>query len=409
MKRIVSLVVLLALAAGFYLYAYPRLSGGERADAQQASTGNRRGGMAINVVSAVARTQTVPITKTDVGYIEAVNTVVLRSQADGVVVQQNVLEGQNVKTGDVLFKLDDSAIQATVAKDQAQIAKDQAATDLAEATLTRDKNLLSNQVVPQSTIDADVAAYKGAQAAVQVDNAQLKSDQVELSYMTIKAPITGRVGTINTSIGNVVHASDTSTGGMMTITQMSPLRVSFTVAESELDAFRTALAADQKLSVEVLAPGDKTPRATGVLSFIDSSVDSASGTIVLKADVDNSAGKLWPGQYVSAVTQLGAYKDATTVPLVAVQESSDGAYLFAIGKDEKVKKVPVAVVASVGDTAVIGNELKPGDHVVTEGQLQLSDGSLVRETIEGQTSGSTQGGNGGSSTNAASAAPASNT
>jgi multidrug efflux system membrane fusion protein len=118
---------------------------------------------------------------------------------------------------------------------------------------------------------------------------------------------------------------------------------------------------------------------------------------------------LWPGQYVSAVTQLGAYKDATTVPLVAVQESSDGAYLFAIGKDEKVKKVPVAVVASVGDTAVIGNELKPGDHVVTEGQLQLSDGSLVRETIEGQTSGSTQGGNGGSSTNAASAAPASNT
>ena len=137
------------------------------------------------------------------------------------------------------------------------------------------------------------------------------------------------------------------------------------------------------MPVKITAPGDQTARATGTLSFIDSSVDTSSGTIVIKADVDNSAGKLWPGQYVTAVTQLGDYSNATTVPLVAVQQGDSGSFVYVVGSDSKVKKQAVTVVASVGDTAVVGNELKPGDHVVTEGQLTLSDGSTVRETVKG--------------------------
>ena len=400
MKRVITIIVLLALAAGGYFYVYPKLAGTGQADAQQAAPaanapsgqqGQQRagagrpggaGGFPSGVVTAIAQKQTIPITKSAVGYVEAANTVVIRSRLDGIVIAANVTDGQTVKVGDVLFQLDDRALQATIAKDQAQILKDQANADAAQASLEREQDLVKKGVDPQSSLDAATAAAKVAQATVTVDQATLQGDQVSLSYMTIKAPMAGRLGTVNTSIGNVVHASDTSTDGLVTITQMSPLRVSFSIPESDLDAFRTAVAKTLGLPVSVAAPGDKTPRASGALQFIDSSVDTTSGTIVLKADVDNSAGKLWPGQYVTAITQLGAYTDATTVPLVAVQQSDAGPYVFVVGSDQKVKKQQVTVVASVGETAVVGSELQPGDHVVVEGQLRLADGATVRETSQ---------------------------
>lgn len=396
MKRVLYVVVFLAIAAALYVYAYPRLSGVSSADAQQtastggsgdaAAQGGKSGGFATAVVTAVAKQQTVPVTKSAVGFIEPANTVVVRSRADGVVIDAPVQEGQTVKVGDLLFKLDDRAVQAMIAKDQAQIAKDQANEASAQATLEREQNLVKKGVDPQSTLDADVAAEKAAQATISVDQAQTQADQVTLSYMTITAPMAGRVGTVNTSIGNIVHASDTSATGLLTITQMSPLRVSFSIAESDLDSFRSALDKQPKgIPVKILAPGDKDARATGNLSFIDSSVDTNSGTIVIKADVDNTAGTLWPGQYVSAVTQLSAYDNATTIPLQAVQQSDQGSFVFAVGSDAKAKKLPVTVVASIGDLAIVGNQLKPGDHVVTEGQLRLSDGSPVRETVQDQT------------------------
>jgi len=391
MKRIFYLVILLALASGLYIYVYPRLSGGA-ADAQQTATQNgsngdgrgRGSGLATAVVTAVAQKETLPISKTAVGYIEPAQSVVLRSRADGTVTAVNVTDGENVKAGDVLIKLDDRALQATIAKDQAQIAKDQANADAANAALEREKTLFRNSVDPQSSLDAATAAAKAAEATVTVDQAQLQADEVTLSYMTITAPIAGRIGTVNTSVGNIVHASDTSTGGLLTITSMDPLRVSFSIAEGELDNFRAALTRSPGgLPVDVTAPGDKAPRAAANLDFIDSSVDTSSGTIVLKADLPNPGLKLWPGQYVTATTRVGAYTDATTIPLQAVQQSDQGSFVFAVGSDSKVKRQPVTVVATVGDKAIIGKELKPGDHVVTEGQLRLSDGAAVRETVEG--------------------------
>jgi multidrug efflux system membrane fusion protein len=389
MKRAFYIVVLAAIAVAFYVFAYPRLTGHTSASAQQAaapaSKARAGGGPAVGVVTVAARQQTLPISKSEVGYIEPVATVILRSQADGIIVQQNVIEGQMVKAGDVLFKLDDQAVQATIAKDQAQIAKDQANADVAKAGLVREQDLVKKGVDPQSLLDAAVAVSKSADATVVVDQAQLRADQVTLKHMTITAPTSGRVGTVNTSVGNLVHASDTSAGGLLTITAMDPVRVSFTVAESDLDSFRTALAGSRKLPVDVLAPGDTSPRATGTLSFIDSSVDTASGTVVIKADVGNAAGKHWPGQYVTAVTRLGAYDNATTVPLQAVQQSSNGPYVYAIGAGEKVKRQPVTMSATVDQTAIISAGVKPGDHVVIEGQLHLNDGATVKETLQAAT------------------------
>jgi multidrug efflux system membrane fusion protein len=394
MKRVAYLVVLLAVAAAFYVYAYPRLAGkAETADAQQAAA--HRGNFAVSVVSAVAKKQSLPITRSAVGYIEPDKTVVVRARANGTVIESDVTEGQTVKAGDVLFRLDDAAQQATIAKDQAQILKDQANAKSAQATLERDQNLFKKAVIPQSTLDADIAAAQAAAATVKVDEAQLKADQVALGYMTITAPIAGRVGTVNTSVGNVVSATDTSAGGLVTITPMDPLRVSFNIPEGDLDSFRAALASGKPVPVTIRAPDDTADRAVGKLSFIDSSVDTASGTIDVKADVGNGAGKLWPGQYVTATTRLGSYDNVTTVPVVAVQQSNEGPFVFVVGAGSKIRRVPVTVTATIGDTAIVNDAIKPGDHVVTEGQLRITEGSTVRETVQSAAAGPAPGDDGG--------------
>jgi multidrug efflux system membrane fusion protein len=210
-----------------------------------------------------------------------------------------------------------------------------------------------------------------------------------------------------------VSATDSSAGGLVTITPMDHLRVSFNIPERDLNSFRTALASGKPVPVTIRAPDDTADRATGQLSFIDSSVDTASGTIDVKADVDNGAEKLWPGQYVTATTRLGSYDNVTTVPVVAVQQSNEGPFVFVIGAGGKIKRVPVTVTAAIGDTAIVNDAIKPGDHVVTEGQLRITDGSTVRETVQSADAdlaagddGGEAGGAGASGDNGASANPA---
>ncbi len=393
MKRAVLLLVVVVAGVVFYLgYTHLQPPGAQAANGAAASssmpggagqsggqgTGRRQGhGPAVAVTVATAQKQTVPITDGAVGYVEAPSTAVIRARVDGVVVQQSVAEGQMVKTGDALFKLDDTAQQAQVAKDQAEVAKDQASLDEDQKDLERDQALVKTQAVTQQAVDQQQTLVDGASGTLQMDQAQLKADQLTLSYMTITAPIDGRVGQISTSVGNVVRAADTSAGGLLTITQMSALRVSFSIPERDLDEYRAALAKGA-VPVNISADGDTSPRATAKLSFIDSSVDQSSGTVVAKADVDTGADKLWPGQYVNVVTQTGSYDNATTVPLVAVQQDDGGSYVFAVQADNTVKKTPIMVAATVGDIAVLtGNAVNPGDKVVTEGQLRLADGSAV--------------------------------
>lgn len=429
MKRVVALLVLVTLGAaavGLYLHGQPADAEASPSAAAASSqpqhqgggsgrSGGRSagGGAAVAVTVQAVQQQNVPITAASVGYIEAPNVVVLRARTDGIVLQQNVTEGQQVKAGDVLFKLDDTAAQALVAKDQAAVSKDQAVLDAAQKDLTRDTTLLKDQSGTQQATDQQTATVKSAQAALQMDEAQLKTDQLTLSYMTITAPIDGRVGQINTAVGNVVRAADTSAGGLLTITQMSQLQVAYAVPERDLDKYRAASAGSAAAEVKVSTPDDTAPRATASLSFIDSSVDQTSGTVTVKARVTDGGDKLWPGQYVNVVTQLGTYPNATTVPLVAVQQGPSGTYVFAVETNNTVKEVPVTVKATTPSIAVLEGTagLNPGDKVVTEGQLRLADGSAV-STADAQTAGTTAGSASGSgkhkpaSSSTASSAPA---
>ena len=391
MKRLPLVVagVLIALVAG--IWAYPRLVSARVANAavpnnptasksgsQHRGAEGGSGPPATAVVTAVVTTKDVPITKDAVGWAEPIATVAVKPRIDGIIVAQAVKDGQTVRAGDLLYRLDDAVIQATIAKDTATMAKDQANLDQANADLKRDKSLIGkNDVVTQQQLEQQNALVKADEASVAIDRAQLQSDQVQLGYTTITAPIAGRIGVVSATTGNLVRASDNA--ALLTITQMAPLRVSFSVPERDLDEYRSALAGPDPVAVEALNPGAATPRATGRLTFIDSSIDTTSGTVILKAEFANEDAALWPGEYTRVRTRIGMRKGATVAPAVAIQQNSQGPFVFLATPNGTARIQQVTVADAVSDTAVISAGLKPGDHVVVEGQLRLSDGAPIKD------------------------------
>jgi multidrug efflux system membrane fusion protein len=333
---------------------------------------------AIAVTTAVAVSEDVPITTDSVGWVEPIATVAIKTRIDGVILAQAPTEGQMVQKGDVLYRLDDAPIQAVIAKDQATISKDQANLDQANADLARDQSLIGkNDVITQQQFQQQIALVKADQAQIAIDKAQLQADQIQLAYTNITAPIAGRVGVISATPGNLVHAADSTP--LLTITQMAPLRISYAVPERDLDAYRTALAGANPVPVEALDPLSARPRASGRLTFIDSSVDTASGTVVLKAEFANADGSLWPGEYNRVRTQLGVRTGATVVPTVAIEQNNQGPFVFLASPNGAVKIQQVTIADALTDTSVITSGLKPGDRVVVEGQLRLSDGAPIKE------------------------------
>jgi multidrug efflux system membrane fusion protein len=400
MQRVGLLIVVFAIIGIGLFLAYPELfhrvssanpvaapvSAG--ADTAAKTGSGRKGAGVASVVVAAAKSEDVPVTKTVVGTMEPIETVIVKPQIDGVVVATQVTDGQLVKTGDILFRLDDRAIRAMIDKDQAQLTKDQASLVAANLDLAGALNLQKQRVNTDQQVYQAEAAVSVLEASIAMDKAQIEADQVQLSYMTITAPIDGRVGVVNTSVGNLVRPADTGSG-LLTITRMAPLRVAFTVAERDLPALRAAVA-EQPTTVHIKLPDSGDTVATGTLNFIDSSVDTGSGTVVLKANIANADGALWPGQYVTAVVELTVHKNATTVPLVAVQQSNDGSFVFVVHPDKTVAKQMVTLTDTVGDTAVVASGVSPGDQVVVDGQLHLQDGVPVQTSPRADLASSTR-------------------
>jgi membrane fusion protein, multidrug efflux system len=338
------------------------------------------------VISAVAQSADLPITLSSVGWIEPIAAVTLRARVDGQILEQHAQDGQTVDRGDVLFRLDDRETQAQIARDQAALTRDLANQTKAEADLKRTQELLSKNIASQVQADQYAADAKVAAANVAADKASLEADQIKLGYATVKAPISGRLGIIRVTEGNLVRGSDNTGDGLVTITQMKPLRVSFSLPERNLDMLRAALSRKDPASVRVYSSGSDQVLATGTLSFIDSSVDLTSGTITAKATFSNEDGKLWPGQYVRVEVDAGTRNNATTVPLVAIQPGQDSSYAYVVTDDKVVERRKVEVAARLGEVAAIGSGIKPGEHVVVEGQLRLREGSRVNETMASQNS-----------------------
>lgn len=330
---------------------------------------------AVAVRVAEVTQASMPIRRRTIGWVEPIATVAIKSRINSVIMEQRATDGAFVNKGDVLFVLDDREAKATIARDEAAMAQHQAEVERARGDLERTKTLVAKQTASKQTLDQVVAAARAAEAAVEADKAVLQADQLTLSYTTIAAPISGRLGAIAVTPGNLV--SENGDVALVTITQMQPIRLSFTLPDRDIDALRAALAQYPPAAVRVFSKGEKVARAQGNLTFIDSTIDAASGTITAKAEFANDNLALWPGQYFDVEVELGVEPQAAIIPTVALQVGQDGLFVFVVTPDNKAEMRKVTVTGSDADKSAVTAGLQPGERVVVEGQHRLSPGAPV--------------------------------
>jgi membrane fusion protein, multidrug efflux system len=328
----------------------------------------------VPVRAATATIVPTPVEFDTIGTAQTVASVAIKSRLDAVIDTVLVKDGQFVKAGDVLFQLDSRASHAQVDQATAALARDQAQLANALRNVERDKPLVNKNFMSHQQFDTDSANAKALTATVQADQAALENAKVLLSYYTIKAPIDGRVGMIAIKRGNSIKANDLP---LATINQIEPIYVSFALPQADLPEMRAAMAAGP-VTVRVLPQGDKGKPIEGKIAFFDNAIDTTSGTINVRASFANEDQRLWPGQYVDVAVVVRTDPNALVVPPAAVQVGQNGAYVFVVKPDNTAETRAVTVDRTVAGRAVIGKGLKPGDKVVTDGQLRLADGTHVR-------------------------------
>src|ERR1017187_5197275 len=356
----------LAIAASLIAYKGAEIRANEPKVAKEAP--------ATPVSVATVEQQSVAVRIQAIGNVEAYSTVALKARVDGQIVEVNFKEGQEVKNGAALFKIDPRPFEATLRQAEANLMRDAAQKEHARSQERRyqellQKNFVSTDAYAQFRTNADTAEAVALGSRAAVENAKL-----QLEYCTIRSPIDGFVGKVMLQIGNMVKANDTNS--LVIINQVRPIYVIFAVPEQQLSAIRS-LMAKGKLSVEALAPNSDRAPASGTLSFVDNAVDSTTGTIKLKALFPNADNALWPGQFVGTSLKLYNQKDALVVPTQAVQTGPNGQYVFVVKPDMTTEVRAVELDRDDGADAIIAKGLQKGEQVVIKGQLRLAPGAKV--------------------------------
>jgi membrane fusion protein, multidrug efflux system len=327
----------------------------------------------VPVTVANAESRDVPVEIQAIGTVQAFSTVSVRPQITGPIMQVHFQEGDEVKAGHLLFTLDPRPWEAALKQAQANLKRDEAQLTNARLQFERTSNLFESKIASQQDFDTAEATYRGADGTVQADIAAITNAQVNLDYTTIRAPIEGRTGSPAVKQGNVVKAPDDV---LVTITQIHPIYVAFAVPEQHLPIIRRR-SSEAVLPVSAVAPGDAGPRSVGELSFINNTVDTNTGTILLKATYANTNSVLWPGQFVQVSLTLSNLQNATVVPSQAVQAGQNGEYIFVVKPDSTVEPRPVSASITYQGLRVISEGIKSGDVVVTDGQLRLTNGASI--------------------------------
>ncbi len=327
----------------------------------------------VPVLVAQATKQDVPVEIQAVGSVQAYSFVSIRSQITDLIVKVHFSEGQEVKQGDLLFTLDQRPAEAALNQSKANLERDQAQLVNARLSFERTSNLFTSKIASQSDYDSAVANYQSAQSTVGADSAAITNAQVNLDYTSIRSPIDGRTGNLTVKEGNVVKAPDDV---LVTITQTRPIYVAFATPEQYLPAIRRR-ASETTLPVTTFAPGDTNDVAHGDLTFIDNSVDTNTGTILLKGTFSNANSILWPGQFVQASLTLSNLTGITVVPSQALQAGQDGEFIFVVKPDDTVEARPVTAGIIYNGLQVVTSGLNPGETVVTDGQVRLKPGTKV--------------------------------
>ncbi len=331
-----------------------------------------RGPVAVPVTVAKAVQKEVPLQITAIGAVEPPTSVQIKSMVSGEITSVRFKEGQDVKKGELLFTIDRRQIEADLGRAEATLAKDIATAANARADARRYQALWKEGVVAQQQAEQMQTAADAADATVRADRAAVENTRVQLKYTEIYAPISGRTGNLQIQLGNIIKANDTPF--LVTINQMNPIYVTFTIPEQQLGLVKRYMA-EHKLSVTAAIPNDPRP-AAGTLTFVDNAVDRQTGTIRLKGTFDNNDRRLWPGQFVNVSLTLATQPDAVLVPSVAVQSGQQGPFIYVV-KDGKAEARNVKIDRTIGDQSVVANGVAPGDVVVTDGQLRLTPGATV--------------------------------
>lgn len=360
-----GVIAALALAAD---RLYPRPG----SDAAQAALAEGPPPVPVRAATVVA--QTMPVRIAQIGTVQPLASVAVKSRIDGQIVKVGFQEGDYVEAGDMLFQLDERALRARLVEAEANLTRETVQLADARRTLERNLALAQRGFASQAALDTLRANVEALQASVGADAAQIDNFRTQLDYTVIRAPISGRTGAQELKLGANVKANDTAP--LVTINQTRPIAVAFSVPQSELAAIRDAQAR-RPLPVTVRVRGSRPVTAEGALTFIDNAVDRMTGTIVLKATLANADEALWPGQFVDVSVLVDARPDVPAVPSPAVLIGQQGSYVFVIGAGGTVEPRPVTVDLSLDDTAFIGEGLAAGERVVTDGQMRLAPGSRV--------------------------------
>lgn len=369
MRKAIAVLATLVVAGflGWAIYAYT--------SSTSAQTKGGSGSTTVPVTAGIAEARDVPVYVRGIGTAQAYNAVLVKSRVDGEIMKVDFTEGQEIKAGELLFEIDPRPFQAALAQAAANKQKDEAQLVSAQADLDRDTQLVGKGFQTKQAYDQQKALVGQLQASIKADQAQIDTAQLNLRYAGIRAPFDGRTGARLVDVGNLVHATDNA--GLVSITQLRPIYVSFTLPQDQFDTVRRSEKAGP-VEVQAFSANDQDQLATGKLTLIDNQIDQATGTIRLKGTFENQDEILWPGEFVNIRVVVGIKKDAVTVPARAVQRGPDGNYLFVIKPDMTVEIRIVEVLAAEHDIAAIDKGLAAGERIVVDGQYRLDQGIRVR-------------------------------
>jgi multidrug efflux system membrane fusion protein len=372
----VTLVACVAAAGWYWLKQAPAPT-----QAPQSRRGAQRDGPVPVTVETVKK-ETVPVYREGIGNVQALYTVTVRAQVDGRLIGVDFAEGQEVKKGDVLARIDPTTYKAQYDQAVAKKAQDQAMLANARMDLQRYQKLAQTNAGPQQQADQQAATVAQLEAQVKSDDAAIDNAKAYLDYTTIASPLDGRIGLRQVDPGNIVHASDAN--GLVSITQVKPIAVIFTLPQRDLAVISAALARGS-VKVEVMIAEGRGVLASGTLQTIDNQIDMTTGTIKLKAVFPNQDQKLWPGQFVSTRVVVDTLVDASVVPTTAIRRGPSGTFVYGVGPDDRAVVRPVNVLMQDETRAVVGPGLEIGARVVTVGFAQLADKKPVQVVAGDQT------------------------
>ncbi|KJV10237.1 hypothetical protein VZ95_06370, partial [Elstera litoralis] len=359
-----------------------KITGTSAAPAGAAPAGQAGGRRAMSqpVFAAMVERGPQPIEITAIGSVQAAEVVGVKSRLDGIILNVHIIDGQEVKEGDLLFTLDGRSIEAQLRQAEANLQRDLAVSANAKRTLERQQALVASNIASQQAFDTARTAATTADQSIKASQAQIDSLRVSMGYTKITAPISGRAGEIKLTKGNLVKANDTST--LVTIRKLRPINVIFSVPQKHFSEMREAMATG-KVGVVAQIPDQPDRRVVGEVSFYDNTIDQTTGTFQTKAIFPNDDNSLWPGMFAPLTVRFGVEQDALSVPSAAIQTGQQGQYVYAIvpaegGAEAKQAELrPVTVARTVGNRSIIAKGLAVGDTVVTDGQLRLTNGVRV--------------------------------